>query len=101
LDFGGSFYSEVDHPLRHQRWALLVLLMLLYLCVALLDLLLNRFLELLVLLRLTLALIVPGGRHITASTPPELVVVLEVPQSGAECGTGLFEVDELASRGVF
>ena len=76
-------------------------LLLLDLGVALLDLLLDRFLELLVLLRLTLALSVTAGRHITASTPPELVVVLEVPQSGAECGTGLFEVDELASGGVF
>ena len=101
LDLGGSFYSEVDHPLGHQRWALLVFLLLLQLGVALLDLLLDRLLKLLVLLRLTLALIVTAGRHITASTPPELVVVLEVPQSGAECGTGLLEVNKLASRGVF
>ena len=78
-----------------------MLLLLLDLGVALLDLLLDRLLKLLVLLRLTLALIVPGGRHIAASAPPELVVVLEVPQGGAECGTGLLEVDELASRGVF
>jgi len=78
-----------------------MLLMLLHLGVALLDLLLDRLFELLVLLRLTLALIVTGSWHIPTSTPPELVVVLEVPQGGAECGTGLFEVNELASRGVF
>jgi len=64
-----------------------MLLMLLHLGVALLDLLLDRLFELLVLLRLTLALIVTGSWHIPTSTPPELVVVLEVPQGGAECGT--------------
>ena len=75
--------------------------MLLYLGVALLDLLLDRLFKLFVLLRLTLALIVPGDRHIAASAPAELVVVLEVPQCGAECCTGLLEVNKLASRGVF
>jgi hypothetical protein len=87
LDLAGSFYSEVDHPLRHQRWPLLVLLMLLYFGVALLDLLLDRLLKLLVLLWLALALIVSWSRHIAASAPAELVVILEVPQGGAECGT--------------
>lgn len=88
MDLGGSFDSEVDHPLRHQRWPLLMLLLLLMLGVALLDLLLDRLLKILVLLWLPLALIVAWGRWVAArSTLAELVVILEVPQRGAECGT--------------
>ena len=67
---------------------------------ALLDLLLDRLLKILVLLWLTLALIVTWTRGVAASTLAELVVILEVPQSGAECGTGLLEIDVLASRWI-